>query len=210
MIASTRLLSLSQTPITALCLLVALSVVDARAEDCADRFKALLVSGNGDEGSVKIDVTQEIVGGMTSRNYSYQVAPDHWMTEMIEPAGQWTLAYDNVMYSSIDEGKSWSKVREMDSDANAEASKKAMRESAETTTNAACGEEEFEGIAYQTVEADFVAKLGMEMQNHHKYWVHPETGFIRKAFYHMKAAQFESKTTQLIEKAPDLQLPTPK
>lgn len=181
----------------------------AQAETCLDTFKMLLEKGNGD-GPVKIHVTQEIVGGMTSTNYFYQAAPGHWMSEMIEPANmQWTLTYDNVMYSSADKGKSWTKVRDMDSAANAKAAKEQMQANLKTARDASCGEEELDGVLHETVEGHYSATGGFKTENQNKYWVNPQTGFIRKAFYHMKADNFESKTTQMIETANILDLPKP-
>nr|WP_321445749.1 hypothetical protein [uncultured Cohaesibacter sp.] len=188
-----------------MCLLPAIS----HAQTCLDRFKMLLENGNGDD-PVKIHVTQEIVGGMKSTNYFYQAKPGHWMSEMIEPATMpWTLTYDNVMYSSADQGKSWTKVREMDSAANAKAAKEQMQANLKTARDAACSEEELDGVMHTTIEGAYTAAGGFKTENQNKYWVNPNTGFIAKAFYHMKADNFESKTTQMIEAAPDLDLPKP-
>ena len=191
-------------------LLLVTSTIAAQSQTCEERFKTLLLEGNGD-GPVKILAEQEIVGGMISKNWFYRAADGHWMSEMIEPSNmQWTLTYNNALYSSSDKGESWNKIRDVDSAQNATNAKAAMKQNAETVTNAKCSQDNFEDQTYDLIEGDYKTVAGFQSDNHHKYWVNPETGFIRKAFYHMKAEAFESKTTQLIEAASGLQLPTPK
>lgn len=197
---------MSRLFLAALCASVA--ALPAAAETCEETFVRLLVGGNS-VGPVKIHVTQQIAGAPASTNWSYQVTPDHWMTEVIEPAGQpWVLAYADVMYTSADKGETWTKLRDIDSAGNADGAKAAMAENAATTRNAVCGEEELDGVTLQTVAADFDMLQNFRTENHHTYWVDPD-GFIVKAVYEMKASNFQSVTTQLIERAPDLSLPTP-
>ncbi|KPB01806.1 hypothetical protein [Ahrensia marina] len=179
------------------------------ADDCRDRFTRLLIHGNGDE-PVKIHVTQEIVGGQTSTNYFYQSEPGHWMTEMLVPKSQpWVLTHDNVMYSSQDKGESWTELRMLDSGNNQANAKDGLREDAKTANNAVCGEDTLDGVVHDTVEADYLSQRGAVTEVHAKYWVDRESGYITKTFYHMKNNGFESMTTQLIERAPDLILPVP-
>ena len=193
---------------SALALLV-VSVAPSLAESCQDRFVQLMMEGNGNV-PVKIHVTQEIKGAPASRNIFYRLSPDHWMTEMVEPAGMpWTLEYDNVMYTSADGGKTWAKVREMDSQQDDEAARAAREENAKTVRNVVCSEEAIDGVMHDVVEADFDMLQNFKIENHHKYWVNRDSGFIVKAVYDMKGKGFESRSTQLIEKAPDLALPTP-
>jgi len=190
-------------------LLLALPAESTLAETCEERFVHLLVDGN-DEGAVKIHATQEIKGGPTTKNWFLQVSPGHWMSEPIEPPGQpWVLTYDNAMYTSTDGGKSWTKLRDTDSAGDAATSKANLRENAKTTRNAVCGEETVDGNAYETVEADYDTLQNFKTENHFKYWVEPASGFIARATYAMKGNGFESFTTQLIERAPGLTLPTP-
>lgn len=194
-------------PVIAAALLASAAVHPASAETCRDQFVRLLVEGNGD-GAVKIHVTQEIKGAPASQNWFYQETPGHWMTEVVEPAGQpWVLTHDDVMYTSADKGESWTKLRDLDSDGSG--AKAQMEEDAQTARNEACGKEELDGVMFDTIEADYDSLQGFKSENHHKYWVHPETGFIARAVYHLKSESFESMTTQLIEAAPDLELPTP-
>ncbi|MEG6507482.1 hypothetical protein V6C03_00685 [Methyloligella sp. 2.7D] len=193
-------------PLAALLLLV--SVTPSAAEDCRETFIRLLTD-QSDKGPVKVHVTQAIKGGPSTTNYNYQLGPGHWMTEMIEPAaGQWTLVYDNVMYSSTDKGKSWTEVRTLDSGQRAEDGQKHLEEAAATAANEACRDEEFDGVMHQVVEADYdYPQFGTK--HHQVYWVNPETGWITKSVTTTVQSGFESTTTQLIEAAPDLELPMP-
>jgi hypothetical protein len=195
--------------ITILCLSMT-GASTAQADACLDRFKSILINGNGDE-PVKIHAIQAIKGAPETTNNFYMRGPDHWMTEMLDPAGQpWVLAYNNVMYTSADQGKSWTKLREMDSAQNKDAALEARKENAETAKNAACGQEELDGVTYDTVEADYRVVQALKTDNHNKYWLDTESGYIAKAIYHVKADNFESTITQTMEPAPDLTLPMPK
>lgn len=186
--------------------LLAASTVPGLAATCRDRFVQLLVEGNGDQ-PVKIHVTQEIKGAPTTTNWFYRASADHWMTETIEPAGQPSVvAYNNVMYTSADGGKTWTKLREL---GGTEDAKTALAENAKTARNEVCGEEELDGVVREVVEADYDTLQNFKTENHFKYWVDRESGFIVKAVYAMKGKGFESLSTQIIEPAPDLNLPTP-
>ena len=82
-------------------------------------------------------------------------------------------------------------------------------ENAQTARNAICGEEDLDGTVRLVVEADYDTVSGFKTENHFKYWLDRETGFVVKSTYAMKGEGFESFTTQLVEKAPDLTLPDP-
>ena len=132
------------------------------------------------------------------------------MTKMVDPENQaWVLTHDNTMFTSTDKGQTWVKLRELDSEQNTETSKRNQAENAATTRDEVCGSEEINGVLHDTVAATYDTLQSFKAENHHKYWINPETGWIAKAYYHMKGSGFESKTTQLISKAPDLELPTP-
>ena len=178
------------------------------AETCREKFVRLLTDGNN-KGPVKIHLTQAIKGGQTSQNYSYQAGPGHWMTEMIMPANaQWTLVYNDVMYTSADKGKSWKKVRTLNSQQNKKGTDTTMQDAAKTVTNAACGSEDLNGVKHETAAADYtIAKF--KTTHHDTYWVNPKTGWITKKIGHTKQSGFESTTTQLAEPAPGLKLPKP-
>ncbi len=195
--------------IAAALLLLSASATPGLAESCQDRFVRLMMDGNGNQ-PVKINVTQEIKGAPASRNIFYRLSPDHWMTEMVEPAGMpWTLEYANVMYTSADGGKTWTKVREMDSQRDDEAARAAREENAKTVRNAVCGEEAIDGVMHDVVEADYDTLQNFKIENHFKYWIARDNGFIAKMVYVMKGQGFESRSTQIIEPAPDLTLPMP-
>ncbi|MGI9352916.1 MAG: hypothetical protein ACR2O3_15240 [Rhizobiaceae bacterium] len=179
------------------------------ANECHDRFVDLLINGN-EKGPVTIQVTQEVKGAPVSKSVFYQAVTGHWMTEMVEPENQdWVLTYNDTMYTSSDKGKSWNKIRTLDSANNEEVSRKNLVENSATARNAVCGQEEIDGIQHETVEADYDTLQNFRTENHFKYWINPETGWITKATYLVKGQGFESFTTQFPVPAPDLELPMP-
>ena len=179
------------------------------AEPCEEKFAQLLIHGNGVQPSV-IRITSEPKGGKVSKNEFFFKTTGHWMTVMTDPANQpITLAYNNKMYTSSDKGKSWKKVREMDSEQNRLNNIKNQEANSKTIKNAVCDEEMLDGVMHDTVEADFDTVQQYKSSNHYKYWVNRETGWITKATYDSKSSGYESFTTQLMEKAPDLKLPMP-
>ena len=191
-------------------LIVVASTGSGFAESCEESFVRLLVHGNGEAGPIKIHVTQQMKGAKPTMNWSYQIDTGHWMSEMIEPAnGQWTLVYKDTMYSSGDKGKSWQKVRGLDSAQNTDDATRKREEDAKSARNIACGEEEIDGVVYGVVEGDYTSTVGMTLENHHKYWVARDTGWIARVSYKMSGNGFEITTLQRIEKAPDLTLPMP-
>ena len=185
------------------------SIQPGLAESCQEKFAQLLIHGNGPH-PVTTRITSEPKGGKVSRNDFFFKTTGHWMTVMTEPANQpITLAYKNNMYTSSDKGKSWKKIREMDSEKNRLDNIRNQQANAKTIQNAACGEEMFDGVMHDTVEADFDTVQQYKSSNHYKYWVNRETGWIPKVTFTSKSSGYESFTTQLVEKTPDLQLPTP-
>jgi len=185
------------------------SIQPGLAESCQEKFAQLLIHGNGPH-PVTTRITSEPKGGKVSKNDFFFKTTGHWMTVMTEPANQpITLAYKNNMYTSSDKGKSWKKIREMDSEKNRLDNIRNQQANAKTIKNAACGEEMFDGVMHDTVEADFDTVQQYKSSNHYKYWVNRETGWIPKVTFNSKSSGYESFTTQLVEKTPDLQLPTP-
>jgi hypothetical protein len=178
------------------------------SETCQEKFVRLMIYGNGDS-PVKIQVVSKMKGGSTSKNNFYQVKTGHWMTEMVEPESPWTLAHNNKMYVSADKGKSWKKIRDMDSKKNFDQNIKNQKENSKTVKNATCGEEEYEGVMHDIVEADFNTLQNFKTQNHHKYWINKKTGYASKATYDIKGKGFNSFISQTTEPAPELKLPTP-
>jgi len=185
-----------------------LQVQRAQADDCAERFRALLTKPRS-EGPVKIHVTQAVKGGPTTTNYNYQTGTGDWLTEMIEPATMpWTLVRNNVRYVSNDAGKSWSKVGELDSKAGGDASKLAMKEAAGTVRNASCGVETIDGVKLDVVAADYDVPQ-YKTSHRDTYWVDPATGWIQRAKSVTKMASFESTVMQVIQRLPEVELPMP-
>ncbi len=181
----------------------------AFANPCQEKFAQLLIHGNGDRPSI-IRITTEPKGGQVSKNDFFFKTTGHWMTVMTEPANQpVTLAYDNKMYTSSDNGKSWKKIRDMDSEKNRLDNIRNQEANAKTIKNAVCGEELLDGVMHDTVEADFDTVQQYKSSNHYKYWVNRKTGRITKSTYDSKSSGYQSFTTQVIEDAPDLTLPMP-
>ncbi|MEO1160327.1 MAG: hypothetical protein AAFW74_07690 [Pseudomonadota bacterium] len=179
------------------------------ADPCKEKFAQLMIHGNGGQPAI-IHITSEPKGGQVSKNDFFFKATGHWMTVMTDPANQpITLAYENKMYTSSDDGKSWKKVRHMDSEKNRLENLKNQEANAKTIKNAACGEEMLDGVIHDTVEADFDTVQQHKSSNHYKYWVNRKTGWISKATYDSKSSGYESFTTQLLKMAPDLKLPMP-
>jgi hypothetical protein len=180
----------------------------ALADACDDRFTELYMQL--DQGvPTKTFVTTEFKGSPPMTNDFLYLNSGHHMTVPIEPAQPRVLTYQNVMYQSGDDGGSWTKVRDLDSGQNADGAIAAKKTNAATIRNSACGTEEIDGVKLDKVAADITVSQGMVTENRYTYWVRPEDGFIVKAVYDTKGPNFEMKTTQVIEKAPDLKLPTP-
>ncbi|WP_299818368.1 hypothetical protein [uncultured Roseibium sp.] len=180
----------------------------ALADPCQDRFTDLYLQL--DQGMpTKTIATTAFKGSTPSTNEFHYVSQDHYMTVPTEPAGPWALGYQNVLYQSGDEGKTWQKVREMETAQNADKARADKLVNAETIRNPACGEETMNGETVEVVAADITVSQGMVTENRYTYWVRPGDGFIVKAVYDTKAPGFEMVTTQVIEKAPGLTLPAP-
>jgi len=180
----------------------------ALADACDDRFKDLYLQL--DQGvPTKTVATTAFKGAPPSTNDFLYLGPDHYMTVPTSPAGPWILGYNNVLYQSADEGKSWEKIREMDTGQNADKAKTDKLANAKTIRNAACDEEELNGEPVDVVAADITVSQGMVTENRYTYWVRKSDDFIVKAIYDTKAPNFEMVTTQEIEKAPGLTLPAP-
>ncbi|WP_306142024.1 hypothetical protein [Roseibium sp. MMSF_3412] len=180
----------------------------ALADDCIARFTEIYMQL--DQGvPTKTVATTQFKGAPATVNDFLFLSQDHHMTVPTNPAGPWVLTYQNVMYQSADEGKSWTKVRDLDSAQNAEGAIAAKKTNAETIRNASCGEDSIDGVSLEKVAADLTVSQGMVTENRYTYWLSRDDGFIVKALYETTAPNFEMVTTQTIEAAPELSLPTP-
>lgn len=185
-----------------------LAMQPALAETCQEKFVRLLQASQELSVPTKKVVVTEMKNGPTMTNENYWLAPDHTMTTMKEPPGPWMLIHGKTMYTSMDEGKTWSKLRMVDE----AATQNHMDALAATVSNAVCGEAVLDGVTHDLVEADYTMGEGANLTNiHDKYWVSRDDEFIPKSETSMKmeANGFESFVTQTIEKAPDLVLPVP-
>jgi hypothetical protein len=189
-------------------ILVLASGQAAFADPCQDRFTELYLQL--DQGvPTRTAVTTAFKGAPESKNDFLYLNADHYMTVPTSPAGPWVLSYENVLYQSADEGKSWEKIREMETGQNADQARADKLANAQTIRNATCGEEELDGEAVEVVAADITVSQGMVTENRYTYFVRRSDAFIVKAVYDTKAPNFEMVTTQEIEQDPELTLPSP-
>jgi hypothetical protein len=193
--------------------LLALFAVPAHADDaaCVERFKQLLVDGNPGKGPAKAHITQSF-GTMNTENnfYSLGAGSADGMMEPVKGMGdQQVLFRKGKMYVSTDKGKSWTFVREMDKGSSPESVKEKMKADADTATDVSCGTEALDGVDHETVEGTYVASTAQGAMITAKYWVNPETGWMRKAVTTGMMGGTQSVTTQMIEPMPDLTLPDP-
>ena len=189
-------------------LALALGARPAAADACLDRFVKILTDVS-EKGPVKIHVTQQYKGAPATESVHYGLSSGHWMTEMVKPVNApWALGYKGALYTSTDKGKTWKKARAMPMP-TPEERMKALRENAKTARNTRCGTETLDGATYDTVEGDYTFQGNMKIEYHHKYWLDPQSGFIRKAVYTFRSRAISGHVTQLIEKAPGLTLPIP-
>lgn len=188
--------------------LLAVTTQAALADPCRDRFTELYLQL--DQGvPTKAAVTTAFKGAPESKNDFLYLGQDHYMTVPTSPAGPWVLGYGNALYQSADEGKTWDKIREMETGQNADKARADKETNAETIRNAACSAEDLDGEPVEVVAADITVSQGMVTENRYTYWVRKSDNFIVKAVYDTKAPNFEMVTTQEIEKAPGLTLPAP-
>ncbi|MET1415944.1 hypothetical protein ABVF61_26985 [Roseibium sp. HPY-6] len=196
------------TPIGCAAVILAGLSQPAFADACSSRFTEIYMQL--DQGvATKTVATTQFKGAPATVNDFLYLSQDHHMTVPTDPAGPWVLTYQNVMYQSPDEGKTWSKVRDLDSAQNAEGAIAAKKANAETIRNAECGEDTVDGVPLEKVAADLTVSQGMITENRYTYWLTRDEGFIVKAVYETTAPNFEMVTTQTIEPAPELSLPTP-
>ena len=188
--------------------LLLVSAQSAQSEICRDKFIHFMTEYKG-FFPVKNHIVSKPKGGKASTNKFYMTKIGHWMTEMITPPSPWTLAYNNTMYTSSDKGKTWKKVRTMDSAKNNENTKRDQLKNAETVKNAKCGEEEYKGVMHDTVEAEYSYLQFASAKIISKYWVDRKTGYVAKNTSDLNSKSYSSFTTQETEPAPGLVLPTP-
>ena len=179
----------------------------AIAEDCKEKFIRLM-SDRTAKAPTKIHIVQEIKGGAKTVNWNYQDGKGNWRTEMIDPANApWSMGVNNVLYTPSDQGKTWTKVRDM-GDQNA-AHQKALEERAATVANPVCGTAELDGVAHDVIEADYKMLGSFEADIHDKFWVDSASGYVRRLDTTMKNTAFESHMVQMLEPAPGLQIKAP-
>lgn len=180
----------------------------ALAETCEETFVRVFTD-RAPKGPIKIHITQQMKGAKPTRNINYQTGTGDWMTEMVDPANMpWTLVTGDVMYVSSDKGQSWKKLRAVDTAQNTQGMLDDMKAAANAARNVTCGQEEVDGVAYTTVQADY-ALPKLKSEHTDKFWINAETGWLAKSETLTRMSGIEVTATQVIEKAPGLTLPTP-
>lgn len=181
----------------------------AQSDTCRDKFISI-VTDQTPKGPIKTDATTKLDSGVVMKNKFYQTELDHWMSEGVEPKGMpWTLSYKHAMYTSVDKGKTWKKLKALDSEKARQDAWNNLVEEAKSTKNTLCGEEEIDGVVYDWVEGEYSSHLNAKAEYRNKYWVNRQTKWVTKAIYEVTGAKYKSTVSQLIEKAPDLSLPIP-
>jgi hypothetical protein len=192
---------------------LALFAAPAQADDaaCVERFKQLLVDGNPGKGPAKAHVTQSFGTMQTENNfYSLGAGSTDGLMEPVKGMGDAQVLFRNgKMYTSSDKGKTWTFVRELDKASSPEAVKEKLKADADTATEVSCGTEQLDGVEHETVEGTYVSSTAQGATIKARYWVNPETGWMRKAVTSSTMGGADSVTTQMIEPMPDLVLPDP-
>lgn len=180
----------------------------ASAETCEEKFTRLLVEGNG-EGPVKLIATQGMKGGMKTVNEFRMDGEGNWITEMIDPPTMpWSMVRDDVMYTSADQGESWTKVREVESEANSENARAALRADASTARDVSCSSETMDGGIVETVSGTYTSSTlqGAEVTN---AWFLTADGWIARHTSFIKAPSYEMEIEQVLEQVESVEIPSP-
>ena len=192
-----------------LCTLLSCGTI-ANADPCQDRFAELLVSGFEDKGPTLIHITQEIVGGQTSVTWHHSDGNGNGMSEVIEPDGSpWSLFLNGKMYTSADKGKNWTFMSAFDGAAARAKNKAAMIKDAATVRDLSCTQADLNGAVHEVVEGTYTSSVIAGAEIFEKTWVNPKTGAITQSYRHVMMDSYQTKTTQVIEPHPDLNLPNP-
>jgi hypothetical protein len=194
-------------PLAALLLIV--SGLPVLADECRERV-ARLVVGSMNVKPSKGHMIYEVKGSDKTESEFVMAAWDHTLYRSIVPADpNLTLTYKGTMFQSSDEGKTWKKLYSYDSESSRAEQVKTVEAQIGSIKNAICGEEEFEGVMHNTLEADMSNPDPYPFEMHNKYWVSRETGFVAKATSLVKQKDSESMTTQTWVQDDGITLPIP-
>ena len=176
---------------------------------CMQRFKTLVADGNPEVGPVRIHVFQE-VGGSKTENYFHSPggsSGDGMMQPLKNMGDMWVLFRDKKMYTSMDAGETWTFGRDMDDAAQPGAQKEQVRKDLSTADQVLCTQEMLNGLSHDTIEGQYASTALQGAVTRLKYWVHQDTGFITQHESRSKMAGTHFYVMQVIEKAPELELP---
>lgn len=185
------------------------NITSASAQTCKERFILAATEGNGD-GKYRQIVTQKIKGGQGDTVHEFIMSGHHhWLTKPIEPKGiGWTLLYDGVMYSSLDEGGTWRKINQFDHKL-ADAAREKQKRDVEGVTELGCGIDEIEGKTLDRIHGQYKVVEGFKSTQVHTYWIDPATSLIVRSEYETISPSFESTVSQKMIPFGDAELPTP-
>tara|TARA_R110002020_G_C16317621_1_gene774443 strand:- start:6550 stop:7179 length:630 start_codon:yes stop_codon:yes gene_type:complete len=186
-------------------------VAPALANDvaCIEKFKTLVVDGNPYSGPVRIHIFQE-VGDSKTENYFHSPggSSGDGMMQPLENMGQmWVLFRDKKMYTSMDDGETWTFGQDMAPASQPEAYKDQVRNDLETADKVECGQQAVDAVIYDTVEGEYVSASLQGALLYAKYWIVPETGFIAQQETSSDGVGGKFFSLQIIERAPGLELP---
>lgn len=198
-----------QKALAAVAIVIA-TALPAAADDCRDRFARYLLATIDARTPGKAHIVTEIKGGPATENEFLFVSQDHHMHKTLKPAGvAWTLTYKGAMYTSSDEGKTWSKKLSFDAAKRRAETEAIMKDQAASARNTKCGEDVIDGRPHDTFDTELGNTKVPGMETQAKYWVDRQSGQTTRSISTMKGGGIESRSTQNWQTVPDLQLPVP-
>lgn len=180
----------------------------AKAENCLEHFVNLFANPQHSMPTKSFNTTL-INGGNEQKTNVFSKGKDHMLTQALVPPAPWTLIYNKHIFISNDKGTTWQKIRTMSEPKLDDAAKLAKAKAIAKFGNAVCGEEVYRSQKASTVQADLDITPNASSKTTVKYWLDAQSGFPTKITSHTIAGESKILTTQIIEEAPDLELPTP-
>lgn len=180
----------------------------AQADACRERLVRYLEGApDGRPGHSLITIEQ---GATTTQNEFIFVSRDHHMFKSVSPPNlPWTLTYRGAMYSSADQGRSWTKVHSFDPEAQHAAAVAAIKAQARSATGVVCGTETLDGVVHDTFEARMTMEGPVRVEMHNRYWVSRESGAATRTVSASRFSGTEMLTTQLWRPLGSTTLPVP-
>jgi hypothetical protein len=180
----------------------------AQADACRDRFVRYFEGSlDGRPGQSVITTRQ---GSTTTENVFIFVSRDHHMFKPVNPPNMpWTLTYRGAMYTSADQGRSWTKAHSFDPDEQHAQALAAIRAQTQSARDVVCGTETLDGDVHDTFEAHMTMEGSMRVEMHNRYWVSRATGQATRTVSTSRFGGTEMETTQTWRPLGDATLPVP-